>query len=136
MRRLLCLLVFCLAARGDEDRMEEIQRLLRSGDATYMRAGYAAARQSFADAWKLAESTDPKDSVRYDVLKRLVAVHTAAGEYAAAEGYLQQALTWRERQFGPDEPKAIDDLLETAALWRKMKDYDRALAIIERAWSL
>jgi Tetratricopeptide repeat len=136
MRTLLCLLAVSLAAYADEDRTEQIQRLLHSGDAGYMRAAYDAARQSFAEAWELAQKTEAKDPIRYDVLKRLVAVHTAAGEYPEAEGYLQQALTWRERQFGDTEAKAIDDLLETAALWRKMKDYDRALAIIDRAWRL
>jgi tetratricopeptide (TPR) repeat protein len=136
MRILVCLAAVSLAALADEDRTEEIRRLLGSGDASYMRAAYDAARQSFERAWEMAQSTAPDDAIRYDVLKRLTAVHTAAGEYTAAEGYLQQALTWRERQFGAAEPKAIDDLLETATLWRKMKEYNRALAIIERAWML
>jgi len=40
------------------------------------------------------------------------------------------AINWRENTLGPDDPKITDDLLQDVALCRGMKDYGRALALV------
>src|SRR5438445_11271991 len=128
----LLLLVCWFRAVAGDDPAEEIKLSVASGEASYLKGDYDAARQSYESAWRLAQQTPPADPLRYDVLKRLTAVQAAAGLYPEAESYLQQALTWRENQFGPTDPKAIEDLLEVAALCRRMKDFDRAMVVIDR----
>jgi tetratricopeptide (TPR) repeat protein len=130
------LLVCSLGAFADDDQAEEIERSIGTGEASYLKGDYDAAREAYQSAWQLAQQTAPADPIRYDVLKRLTAVQTAAGQYPEAESYLQQALTRRENQFGSTDPKAIEDFLEVATLCRRMKDFDRALVVLDRVWSL
>jgi tetratricopeptide (TPR) repeat protein len=130
------LLVVSPGARGDEDRAAEMQKFLQAGEAKAMRAEYDSAREAYESAWKLAGETAPTDAVRYDVLKRLTEVYAASGRYAEADNYLQQALTWRENQFGPTDPQFLDDLIQVFTLCRRMKDYDRALVVLDRVWGL
>ena len=40
---------------------------------------YDSALQSFVKAWDLAQATPPEDPVRYDLLKRLTRIRSAAG---------------------------------------------------------
>jgi tetratricopeptide (TPR) repeat protein len=136
MRSSALLLICCLAAIGGEERSEKIGRLLESGQIYYLKADYPAARQAYEDAWQLAQETLPADPLRYTLVKRLAAVNAAAGQYAEAETYMQQALTWRENQFGSTEAQAIEDLLEVANLCRRMKDLERALVVLDRVQSL
>jgi tetratricopeptide (TPR) repeat protein len=132
MRFVLLLAVLLPAAAAQED----IPALLAQGDAGYMRGDYEAARQSFLKAWELAQQTPPTEPVRYDVLKRLTSVRSAAGEFADADNYLQMAINWRETVNGPDDPKLPEDLLHSAGLCRAMKNYDRALLILNRVMAL
>src|SRR5689334_9368364 len=101
MRTLVLFLVCSLGAFAGGDAAEEIKRSLLSGEASYLKGDYDAARQAYETAWQFAQQPAPADPMRYDVLKRLTAVQSAAGLYPEAESYLQQALTWRENQFGP-----------------------------------
>jgi tetratricopeptide (TPR) repeat protein len=79
---------------------------------------------------ELADPRPPEDPIRYDILKRLTAVRSAAGEFADADTYLQKAMLWREVTLGPDDPKITEDLLQEIALCRGMKDYFRARALV------
>ena len=108
---------------------------MQAGNASYMRGEYETARQALEQAWKLAEETAPEDPVRYDVLKRLVAVQAASGQPAEADNSLQQAITWRQNVFGQDDPSILNDMIEDAALCRSMHDYERALGILEQVRS-
>jgi len=105
---------------------------VQAGNASYMRGEYETARQALQQAWKLAEETAPENPVRYDVLKRLVAVQAASGQPAEADNYLQQAITWRQNVVGQADPLILNDMIEDAALCRSMHDYDRALGILEQ----
>jgi tetratricopeptide (TPR) repeat protein len=97
-----------------------------------MKGDYEAARVAFASAWELAQQTPNDDPVRYEILKRLTNVRAAAGEFADADNWLQQAITWRENTLGQKDPKIAEDLLISMNLYRGLKDFDRALAILRR----
>lgn len=128
----------CCAAPQDTpvDPAVQIPPLLQAGDASFLHGDYEAARQSFDQAWQLAQQTPPGNPARYDVLKRLTSVRAAAGEFADADNYLQQAINWRETVLGPNDPKIADDLLISVNLCRGMKDYERALVVLRRVMGM
>ena len=125
-----------LAAAAAQEPEAGIESLLGAGDASYMHGDYDAARQSFESAWALADRAAATDPARYDVLKRLTRVFAASGDFAAADRFLQTAISWRESTFGPDDPKLPGDLLEAFALCRSMKDFDRAMLLLRRVLAL
>src|SRR3982751_4230684 len=84
---------------------------LKAGDAAYMKGDYDAAYQAFTRAWEVLQQTPAANPARYDILKRLTTVRRAAGEFAEADTWLQQAITWRENIAGRTDPKIADDLL-------------------------
>ena len=127
--QLVCLLV-CLAA--GLLAQDGIPQYMNAGDAAYLKGDYEAARQSFTLAWEQAQQTPMDSPLRYDILKRLTSVRAAAGEFADADNWLQQAVTWRENTLGQKDPKIPDDLLISVDLCRGMKDFDRALVILRR----
>jgi tetratricopeptide (TPR) repeat protein len=128
----------CLALAGAAAQEPEtgIQSLLDSGDASYMHGDYVAARESFEAARVIADRAAPTDQVHYDVLKRLARVSAASGHLALADRYLQEAISWRETTFGPDDPKLPADLLEAFAICRNLKDFDRAMLLLRRVLAL
>jgi len=138
MRTRACWLTACLAAclAAQEEVAPTIPQLARDGDAFYLKGDYEAARQAFTRAWELAQQTPKDDPVRYDILKRLTSVRAAAGEFADADNWLQQAITWRENTLGWKDHKIADDLLISVGLCRGQKDFDRALVILRRVQSL
>ena len=78
-------------------------------------------------------SRRPADSpMRYEVLKRLTSTSAASGQFTNAQQYLQQAVAWRESIIGPKDPKIADDLLLSANLNMRAKEFDRALATAQR----
>ena len=124
------------AADRQDDGAAEMQKPIEAGDAGYLRGDYEAGRQAFEEAWKLAQETLPDNPIRYDILKRLASVRAAAGEFADADNYLQRAIGWRETTLGENDPKIAGDLLVSADLYRGMKDYDRATAILNRVLAM
>src|SRR3954453_1460023 len=131
MRSLLLLLLVSAACA-----QEGIPPLIAAGSASHVKGDYEAARQSFLQAWELAQQTPPADPIRYDILKRLTSVRAAAGEFADADTWLQMAINWRETTLGPSDPKIPDDLLVSVSLARGMKNFDRALFILQRVMFL
>ena len=133
---LLLAAAFCLAQ--DEKPAQEdkpapsIPDLEKTAQGLYMHGDYEGARQSLLQAWDLAKQLPREDPVRYDVLKRLSTVRAAVGEYADAEEFLQLAISWREQNLGPDDPKIPDDVLLTVSYARSLKEYDRALWTMRR----
>ncbi len=138
MLRYAFLIAVCYAAclGAQEAAPPTIPQLTKEGDAFYLKGDYPAALQSFSRAWGLAQQTQKDDPVRYDVLKRLSSVRAAAGEFADADSWLQQAITWRENTMGQKDHKIADDLLISVGLCRGMKDFDRALVILRRIQSM
>src|ERR1035438_5230875 len=96
----VCTITVCLAAglMAQEEVAPSIPQLTKDGDALYLKGNYEAARLAFTSAWELAQQTPKDDAVRYDILKRLTSVRAAAGEFADADNWLQQAITWRENR--------------------------------------
>ncbi|MEO8594728.1 MAG: tetratricopeptide repeat protein [Candidatus Solibacter sp.] len=132
---LLCLILgACLSAQ--EAAPPTLPQLIKAGDALYLKGDYDGAYKAFSSAWELAQQTPLDDQARYDTLKRLTSVRAAAGEFADADTWLQQAITWRENTLGSRDPKIADDLLISVAFCRSMKDLERALAILRRIQSL
>ena len=122
-------IAFAMPVRAD-DQPSEIQQSMQAGEASYRRADYDGARIAYEKAWQLVQETPRDNPMRYDVLKRLTAIRSALGQYAEADAYLQLAMNWHETNVARDDSKMIDDYLESATLCRRMKDYDRALAIL------
>ena len=113
-----------------------IPDLIKTGQASYMKGNYESARQSFQQAWEIARLGPMDDPVRYDILKRLVSARAAAGEFADADEFLQLAISWREQNLGPNDPKIVDDVLLSVDFARAMKDFDKALWVMGRVMSL
>jgi tetratricopeptide (TPR) repeat protein len=128
------LALFWLAAV--QEAPSDVPSLLRAGDASYLKADYEAAHQSFQKAWELVQQTAPENPARYDILKRLTSARAAAGEFADADQFLGQAIHWRETVMGGDDPKIADDLLLEVSLCRSMKDHDRARLVLTRVMGL
>src|ERR1017187_9501133 len=137
VRRMFFLAVSVAAGlAAQEDVAPTISQLTKDGDAFYLKGNYEAARLAFTSAWELAQQTPKDDAVRYDLLKRLTSVRAAAGEFADADNWLQQAITWRENTLGQKDHNIADDLLVSVGLCRGMKDFGRAQAILRRVLSL
>uniref|UniRef100_Q025P6 Tetratricopeptide domain protein n=1 Tax=Solibacter usitatus (strain Ellin6076) TaxID=234267 RepID=Q025P6_SOLUE len=130
----ICGVLFLVAA--SLCAQESIPQCMKEGDAAYLKGDYEAARGAFERAWGLAQATAAENPQRYEILKRLTSVRGAAGEFADADTWLQQAVTWRESTLGERDPKIVDDLLISVGLCRRMKDMDRALAILRRVQGL
>jgi tetratricopeptide (TPR) repeat protein len=133
---LVLLAGFLSRAADRQDSAGEMQSLIETGDAGYLRGDYEAGRQAFEKAWQLAQETPPDTPVRYDVLKRLASIRAAQGEFAEADNYLQSAIDWRENTLGQNDPRIADDLLVSVGLCRGMKDYDRAAATMNRVLAI
>lgn len=65
------------------------------------------------------------------MLKRLTSASAAAGNFAAAQGYLQRALRVKE-----SAQQSADDLALSANLDMRLKAYDRALQTAQRIQAL
>jgi len=126
----LQILAVLFAAVLPQEPVEDIKTLLDAGNARYLKGEYPVAREQYEKAWELADQGPAENPIRYDILKRLSAVRAAAGEFPEADHYLQMAMTWREVNIGPDDPKITDDLLQEVSFCRSMKDYFRALALV------
>jgi len=113
-----------------------IPSLMTDGNAAYLKSDYETARQAYLKAWDLAQQTPAEDPVRYDILKRLVAIRAAAGEFADAENFLQMALNWKEHQYGTNDLRLVDDLIQSVNLCRGMKDFDRAMLVLNRVMGI
>src|SRR5664279_2660301 len=138
MLRCVSFLTVCLVAGllAQEVVAPSIPQLTKDGDAAYLKGDYETARLTFTRAWELAQQTPKDNPERYTILKRLTSVRAAAGEFADADNWLQQAITWRENTLGLKDHKIADDLLISANLCRGMKYFDRAQVILRRVLSL
>jgi tetratricopeptide (TPR) repeat protein len=127
---LAVLCAVCAFAQSD------IPSLIKEGDAAYLKGQYETARGAFLQAWEAAQETPADSPARYDILKRLTNVRGAVGEFADADQWLQQAISWRETVNGGQDPKIADDLLLSVGFQRSLKEYDRALNIMRRVQAL
>ena len=136
LRAAILLIMSGACATAQDDPLTAIPPLVEAGKASYLRGDYEAARNTFEQAWQLAQQTPAAAPIRYDVLKQMASVRAATGEFTDADDYLQMAINWREINLGQDDPKIADDLLQSVGLCRAMKAYDRALAILGRVMGM
>jgi len=129
-------LVVLLLAAAHAQQPPEATSLLVAGNAAYLHGDYETARESYLQAWELAQQLPPDDPIRYDALKRLASIRAAGGDFADADNYLQMAINWRENLHILNDPKLPDDLLQSVVFSRAMKNYDRAVLILDRVMSL
>jgi tetratricopeptide (TPR) repeat protein len=111
----------------------DVDSLQKSARDSYAKGDYQAARKSLEQAWQQVQQSEPKDPKRYDVLKQLSGVLSAAGDYAAAQNYVELAINWRETAISRDDPKLADEWIELATLCQRQKDFARAIALLQRA---
>ena len=125
-------LFFIAAVLFAQDPVPDIDSLLKTAHAAYRKADYATARKALEDAWTAAGELSPTDPKRYEILKQLSGVLAAAGDYAAAQSYIELKINWRENAIGREDPLIADDLIELAAMCERRNDFDRAIAILQR----
>jgi len=111
----------------------DIDQLEKTARAGFAKGDYAGARADLEIAYELAQQIPPKDPKRYELLKLLSGVLSAAGDYAAAQNYVELAINWRETAIGPEDPQLADEWIELASLCERQKDFERALALLTRA---
>jgi tetratricopeptide (TPR) repeat protein len=124
------LMLLPLALLAQETSIDALQKSARE---SYANGDYTAARQNLEQAWEQVQQAEPKDPRRYDVLKQLSGVLSAAGEYASAQYYVELAINWRETVISRDDPKLADEWIELATLCQRQKDFARSLALLQRA---
>jgi len=113
----------------------DIDLLMKSARSDYMKGDYVAARASLEQAWAEIQPSPPDEPKRYEIVKQLEAVLSASGEYKAAEEYEELAINWRENNVGLKDPKLAEEWIELATLCQRLKNYDRAAALLMRARS-
>ncbi|MBI1896341.1 MAG: tetratricopeptide repeat protein [Acidobacteria bacterium] len=123
-------LALCSAAPGAEER--PVEQLVAEARAAYLKRDHAAARKALDRAWSAAQELPARDPARYDVVKQMSIVLTAAGEYHEAEQYLQIAINAREIELGSEHPQVADELTDLAMLCHRMGDDARGLVVLDR----
>src|SRR5580704_17880666 len=111
----------------------DVAEFLKSAHDAYLKGDYIAARASLDQAWSAIQPSPRSEPKRYEIAKQFAAVLSAAGDYKAAQEYLQLAIDWREANLGQSDPKLIDDLIDMATLCQRQKDFDRALELLHFA---
>ncbi len=111
-------------------------QLIKSARTAYIKGDYTSARALAEQAWKAIEMSPPSEPKRYDVAKLLESTLAASGEYKAAQEYEELAINWIENNKGPADPKIADELIESSTLCLRLKDYDRAILLIQSARGL
>ncbi len=128
MRALFVFITIGLLGQAQPD----IDALLKTAHTAYRKADYAAARKSLEEAWSAAGELPQNDPKRYEILKQLSGVLGASGENDEAEKYIELAINWRETAVGRDDPLIADDLVDLATNCDRRKDFERAIAILQR----
>ena len=126
------ILFFAALALCAQEFPPDIETLLKTARTAYRKADYTAARASLEQAWTTAAALAPNDPKRYEILKQLSGVLGSAGDNDDAETYIQLAINWRETTIGREDPLIADDLIELATVCERRKDFDRAIAILQR----
>jgi tetratricopeptide (TPR) repeat protein len=118
----------CIAAV--QDAPPGIDDLMAAANAKYLHRAYTESRVLYDQALRLIDPSadDPR---RYDLLKRLTTVASAAGDYSAANQYLDAAIQWRLDRFGPSDPQVITGRLQQVGIYRAMGDDAQARIVLD-----
>jgi tetratricopeptide (TPR) repeat protein len=120
------------ASSSTQAAAPDVAELLKSAQSAYLKGDYIAARASLDQAGSALQQSPRSEPKRYDVAKQLAAVLSAAGDYKAAQEFLQIAIDWREaNHVAPDDSQLINDWVDMANLCQRQNDFERALALLE-----
>ena len=114
-----------------QDVPSTVESLMSDANAKYLHREYAASRSLYDQARQLLDQASSEDPRRYDLLKRLTTVASAAGDYPAANQYLDAALQWRMDRNGPSDPQVLAGRLQQVGIYRAMGDDAEALVVLE-----
>ena len=131
--KILLVLPFAFLSIATPQETAPLDDLLKIAHSAYLKGDYAAARTSLEQTWAIVQTSPAADPKRYDIAKQLEAVLSAAGDYKTAEEYEEIAINWRENVNGQSDPKLADELIELSNLCQRMKDYPRALLLLQQA---
>jgi tetratricopeptide (TPR) repeat protein len=123
-------IVFCIAGAA-QDAPPGIDELMDAANAKYLHRDYSGSLAIYEQARQLVEQASAEDPRRYNVLKRLTTVASAAGDYAAANRYLEVAIQGRLDRVGPNDPQAIANRLQQVGIYRAMGDDADARVVLE-----
>ena len=121
------------ASSSTQAAAPDVAGFLKSAQTAYLKGDYIAASASLDQAWSAIQPSPRSEPKRYEITKQFAAVLSAAGDYKAAQEYLQIAIDWREANLGQSDPKLIDDWIDMATLCQRQKDFDRALELLHFA---
>jgi tetratricopeptide (TPR) repeat protein len=122
----LSLVAGCAQDQRWRSAMLEGNTALRSGDYTH-------AEQSFMAARKEAEVMDPQGKRLAETLSQLGQVNRELGRFPRAESLFQEALSIRERVYGPTHAETAASLTDLGELYRLQGLYTQAEALHVRA---
>ncbi len=128
MRAILPFLAAALLGQQPPD----VDALLGTARAAYRKADYPTARKLLEDAWAAAADLPQEDPRRYEIPREMAGVSGASGDQEAAQNYIEQAIAWRESAVGSSDPSLAGDLVELAAICQRRKDFERAIAVLQR----
>jgi len=123
-------IVFCIAAAA-QDPPPGADELMAAANAKYLHRDYAASLALYEQARQIVEQGPAEDLRHYDILKRLTAVASAAGDYAAANRYLDAAIQWRLDRTGPADPQVLAGRLQQVGIYRAMGDDVEARVVLQ-----
>jgi tetratricopeptide (TPR) repeat protein len=134
MRRLLVFagvsFLLCIAAAA-QDPPAGADELMATANAKYLRRDYPASLTLYEEARQIVEQGPAEDPRRYDILKRLTTVASAAGDYPAANRYLDAAIQWRLDHTGPADAQVLAGRLQQVGIYRAMGDDAEAKVVLQ-----
>ena len=124
-----------LTEKGETERLTLAYYWL--GYIHYQQGEWAEAADFLGRSLKAGEEQYGVDHALVGATAGLLgATYQQLGRYHEALGLSQRALASREREQGADNPALISSLINLAALFQKLRDYDAARPQLERAMEL
>jgi tetratricopeptide (TPR) repeat protein len=123
-------IMFCIAAAG-QDQPAGADELMAAANAKYLHRDYPASLALYEQARQIVEQGPADDPRRFEILKRLTTVASAAGDYAAANRYLDGAIQWRLDRTGPADAQVLAGRLQQVGIYRAMGDDAEARVVLQ-----
>lgn len=120
-----------------EDSAERADSLDQVGNILRLRADYARAEPLLRDALALRRTLlPPADPATIDSIAHLAALHSAKGDFSAADTLFAEAANAAQRRFGEDSVETAKHLDDYAGNLDDMGWRSEALALLRRALAI